>query len=84
MVVYMRKYFTKSYDVDGPIFLKTPLELCASLHANLAEEIIRKHLDELTHGNIGSRTVISHTVGEVNKDRAAEAKRKLREFQAKR
>lgn len=73
----MHRYLSRDYDTgDGPLFTKTPLELCAKLRADGAAELVRRALGEY------SRARTSSTLRDGGqRERVELAKERLRAFQ---
>lgn len=93
MVKSMIAYLTRGYDVgDGMVFTKTPLEIAREYHADEAIAFIEEKLEQLQKSEVGSKEVSKRGVGvaptssagKVDKDRVAQAKDRLRQFQNER
>ncbi len=94
MVKKMSLYLTRKYDVGEGKLLgggKTPLELAESLHANQAVAVINEQLSILAR-NKASIDVLGNAVpmrespmlGKIDKDRAIQARERLKQFQKQR
>ena len=76
----MLDYLSRGYDTGtGPLFLQTPLELCAQLRADGAAEVIRKALQAVSQAKTSSTLSSSESSGQ--KERVQLAKERLRSFQ---
>lgn len=89
MVRKMTTYLTRQYDVgDGMLFGKTPLELAASVGSDQATEAINEELAILSKNKASSEILErkgasvsqSTALGKVDKDRAVQARERLKEF----
>jgi hypothetical protein len=83
LVKSMVKYLTRGYDVgDGPLFLKSPLQLCERLRADESAARINTELDRLSKAQTSSLTA-SKQGGPEKKDaddRVEQAKARLKAF----
>lgn len=93
MVKAMLSYLTRGYDVgEGAIFTKTPLEIAKEYHANEAIAFIEEKLEYLQKSEVGGAEVkkrginvpSSTSTGRIDKDRVAQAKERLKQFQNER
>lgn len=93
MVKTMISYLTKGYDVgDGVIFTKTPMEIAQEYHADEAISFIEEKLEHLQKNEVGAKEVSKRglnvpstsSAGRVDKDRVAQAKDRLKQFQNER
>lgn len=93
MVKSMIAYLTRGYDVgDGMVFTKTPLEIAREYHADEAIAFIEEKIEQLQKSEVGAKEVSKRGVGvapaasagKVDKDRVAQAKDRLRQFQNER
>lgn len=90
MIKKMTIYLTQKYDIgDGILFGKTPLELAESLFADEAIRAIQDELSILSKNKVaadileqkGGQVRESPSVGKVDKERAVQARERLKEFQ---
>lgn len=76
----MHAYLSRGYDTGaGPLFVQTPLELCAQLHADRAAEVIRKALQGVSQAKTSS--TLSSSESAEQRERVQLAKERLRSFQ---
>lgn len=93
MVKSMITYLTRGYEVgDGVIFTKTPMEIAKEYHADEAIAFIQEKLEHLQKSEVGGKEVSKRGInvastsitGRVDKDRVAQAKERLKQFQNER
>jgi len=84
MLSHLLTYLKKSYDVgEGPLFVKTPLEYCQELRADKAAAAIKEEIEKLEKPMAArerSDVIKTTVIGQINSDRAIEAKARLQAY----